>query len=395
MICWAITLACSQCNPINDGGKIEDVRRVDINVTESGKDISLTKLIEDFYYVPLQGLNYTSVVGKVIVRNHKIYVEDENRGLVTVYDLKGKELFRVDNHGDGPGEFNGIQAFTVDTKTDELLIYDRRYNLVKYTANGEYVGSFKFKFALVDMAFFNGGRMMVFDGYSSRGHKETYYAINEIEIGVEGIRSSWMPYSEREQKSTYLARSYFSSDGSDAILFTDQFSASVYEFSIPSKDEPVGISTIYGLDFGKESLPKDQIISPSKDPVSLNKYYFLSGCSYKTDQSIYFEIGKGTNRYRLWKGLKPGVPDMFKSTFLLDNLFFNWTTGKIVGAYEGYFVMVNDGVSIYESIQFYRDYLNKYFPEKVGGFEDLLSQQGLDEIDMNSEPVLTFFKFKE
>lgn len=75
----------------------------------------------------------------------KIYVKSSSgiQNAIFVFDLNGKFLFKIDNQGRGPGEYNAISSFYVDPDLERIGIIDQ-LKVVVYDFNGKYIMSHTF-----------------------------------------------------------------------------------------------------------------------------------------------------------------------------------------------------------------------------------------------------------
>lgn len=117
-----------------------------IKVSNDIKDVTpASELIEDFYYVPLETTNESlfSYCTDIEFYNNKIYVFDRlGTQKLYIFDNKGKLLKSLGEKGGAPFEFYLPSGFAIDTKRQQLVIYDnQKRKWMKFTLNGDYLAS--------------------------------------------------------------------------------------------------------------------------------------------------------------------------------------------------------------------------------------------------------------
>lgn len=104
-----------------------------------------SELIEDFYYVPLETTNESLLAycTNLEFYNSKIYVFDRSgTEKLYIFDKKGKFLKALGDKGGAPFEFYLPKAFAIDTKQQQLVIYDnQKRKWMKFSLDGKYISS--------------------------------------------------------------------------------------------------------------------------------------------------------------------------------------------------------------------------------------------------------------
>lgn len=117
-----------------------------IKVTDDIKELVLSsEVIEDFHYIPLETTDeslfaYCTNIG---FYDNKIYAFDRlGTEKLYIFDNKGKFLKALGEKGGAPFEFYMPKAFSVDTKRQQLVIYDnQKRKWMKFSLDGDYIGS--------------------------------------------------------------------------------------------------------------------------------------------------------------------------------------------------------------------------------------------------------------
>ncbi|GGK07795.1 MULTISPECIES: 6-bladed beta-propeller [Parabacteroides] len=117
-----------------------------IKVTNNIKEpVPSSELIEEFHYVPLETTDeslfaYCTNIG---FYDNKIYAFDRlGTEKLYIFDNKGKFLKALGEKGGAPFEFYLPKAFAIDTKQQQIVIYDnQKRKWMKFSLDGNYIAS--------------------------------------------------------------------------------------------------------------------------------------------------------------------------------------------------------------------------------------------------------------
>ena len=114
----------------------------DISKEYPEKTIDLQE-IADVEYIPLETTEKSIAMIHIYPYiSDKYIVNCDLNGPVHFYDRKGKHLYAIHALGQGPQEYYGIVAFTVDFPKEEFYIYDLQ-KLQVYSFTGEWKRTLK------------------------------------------------------------------------------------------------------------------------------------------------------------------------------------------------------------------------------------------------------------
>lgn len=138
-----ILLGFSGCNinPTEQKG----TNYINIGKAKFSDTLDLTDYFSSYNLIHLE-TNNESVLGsisKLKIYDNRIYVlcRDGEAGLF-VFNLKGDYLHKISAIGDGPGEFQMISDFTLDTINNKIIILDMGRQLVNiFDRNGKYINT--------------------------------------------------------------------------------------------------------------------------------------------------------------------------------------------------------------------------------------------------------------
>jgi hypothetical protein len=107
-------------------------------------DKKITKTLDDFIshieIVPLE-TNKDALLQnywKVIVYDDNYYVQDRSNGLY-VFNIRGEYLYKIGNHGNGPGEYIYIADFQVNPFTGNIELLEPTGRIKVYSRAGEFL----------------------------------------------------------------------------------------------------------------------------------------------------------------------------------------------------------------------------------------------------------------
>lgn len=220
-------------------------------------------LIENFEYIALE-TSSDYLIGKVDdlqIANDKLYIVSQDR--VLVFDFDGKFVFKIDEIGRGPGEYQRIDNISIDN--EKLFLYDNtQYGVLGYDANtGEYLYTKKLEYSV--------RQVIVRDGlvYSDRGGIGNPYVSSDDRLLIgrfgapEDIRSFFSQSNTVVQSNCYL-------DVYDNEMYwIDPLLNKVF------KVDSAGVKSYLFYDFGADNattdLPKDAPLSQlSKHNMKFN-----------------------------------------------------------------------------------------------------------------------------
>ena len=156
----AFVLFCCSCQelimknrpfPAVDAGRIEIVPISEekgeiIKVTnEIGENIPASKLIEDFFYVPLESIEESlfAYCNQIEVFEDKIFVFDRTgTEKLFIFRKNGKFLKSIGEKGGAPFEFFNPRSFAIDREKKQIVIYDnQKRKWMHFSLDGNYIDS--------------------------------------------------------------------------------------------------------------------------------------------------------------------------------------------------------------------------------------------------------------
>lgn len=86
---------------------------------EKTADVKLSSFINSIKFTELStgGDNFFATVDKLLIAENKVFILDKYQALTLfVYNLEGEFLYKIDNYGRGPGEYEAPSDFAIDNQ---------------------------------------------------------------------------------------------------------------------------------------------------------------------------------------------------------------------------------------------------------------------------------------
>jgi hypothetical protein len=371
---------------------------VNINPYEATDYVNLSEIVDSVKYIKLQ-TDPDDVMGRIlgiIIRQKYIYAIDVSQTAVFVFDKTGKFVSKLAKRGQGPDEYNYMQAVFVDKNEEyiELLSYKGRIGTILKYAN--------ISFELIEKI-----QVPEVTCNSSRKHAGFYYfALQQIDNTING-------------KNTNAGLVVWNDKYNESILFDknietnhEYFSPNMECFTENDKNELfVSImydNTFYQLDAGKAypvltvdfekydmnhsiglKSTKEQmkyieehnkfasfpILNMNNPNILALSYYFKE----ETEQNLYREKDirqyvkiKNSNKVYHTKKFRNDITDFPDYVFLCS-----WSCAHEIW-HDNYLVDI-----VFPNLYFSKDETQKIFVESIG------------EITAFDEPVIVMMKLKE
>lgn len=153
LVFLVITLFCGCKQQEIKNGLDPAIIEIKVNPRDTSP-INLSQIAAEVRYVKLEspvdtylGLAYTA---KIIVWNQRIYISDKGNKIAFIccFDFTGKLLFKIMRKGKGPGEYNDISDYQINTKTGQIEILDgSTKRILRYDMNGTFTDEIKLSFS--------------------------------------------------------------------------------------------------------------------------------------------------------------------------------------------------------------------------------------------------------
>lgn len=385
MILFSILLIYCSCNQSNvkDSIATGDIKDIKVPDNQSGTP-KLDDLIRKVEIVPLETTNESifKSIDQLIYQNKKIFIHDMDLQELYVFDLEGSFLFRLNQRGRGPQEYQDMRDVDVDKNgdiyvltTNSLVIYDELGEFIDRIVfslpKNHHINPSQFAFAGVKGFYLWSGSLGIKEQIANQ------YAVYKINRKGEFINEAYFPVNHKISGGPRFSRI----DYEDNYTMTPATgSYIVYKFS------PNEVIPTYEIDFEKRRLPATYL-SGFENGKSL--YQAFESTDFVVDvirmqetQKYIFFADKSSNT--IWVNFySKGTENILRFDYLASSSFFPAIHGRIndhtfIGHLDTHILIegLEDGI------------FEKYYGSL---FHSYLSQP----LELNDNPVLVLLRLKE
>jgi hypothetical protein len=260
---------CCSCRRQAGNDSPEAIVSIPINPAESSA-ITIDDIYTDCTYIRLETNpeSLLKTVSSLRIYKNRIYIFDNrNEPSVFCFDMQGKFLFKIANHGQGPGETVHTRQFCIDEKNGLLWIADNFRKILKHDLDGRFIEEYRTDFAINDIACLPGLKDLLairFGHYENCNYEAGIYSLSGKQVLTH------KDYATDFEK--IVGGSTVMSEYRGNLVYASGFTDTLYYM-----DEN-GFHPQYAFDFGKYKMPED--IAEGKD-----------------NKKVFLEFNKSSNRY--------------------------------------------------------------------------------------------------
>lgn len=392
----AFAFSCNNSNNSNErltkGNESVDLPySIDIerNIKKS-LSIPMSSIASRLEYIPLETIN-NSLIGEIrLLEFSSNYIFIVAGSKLFQFDRKGKFVRQVGATGRGPGEYNGINSFCIDEKSEKVFVLTRwPSRLLEYNFNGDFIESSNIPWESTQMLLY-GAIGLVFH-IADDSNLTTHSGYNLYITDFQGnIIQQFKRHFIRE--SNLLINNvplYFLNDK----LHFKQYAVDTLYILESGRFEPYAIYNLgkekmdpnLRLVLSASSTPTNAILENEyenkieiKDILENQKLLFTKVSSGLTDSLLYFIFNKET----------------YETTTLNNGGFFNDLDGGLTFwpkyVYQKDSILV-DYCNSFTLLTSFRNSRSKDLREKYGGNFTKL-ENIIKELDEMSNPVLIILR---
>lgn len=315
-----------------------------------------------------------------------------------VFDKKGKYLRKIGQKGQGPGEYGGINDFTINEKNDEIFLIDYEFHriCVFKLSTGQFIRNIDFKDENVSYRHiqYNKGKLFVdFTYYKSDvDDGPMVYALNETSGEIESTYLDVAVNNHGWLESYFFGRSYFHCKNSESPKYTQIFMDTVMAISngrldpylvIKSKDW-VTADDVKKYKNTTNDVDNDFSFKILKLPIAYNIQNYVESEDY-----IYFIYYKKGESITTIYDKKHDI--VYRTDKLINDIMYN---GETVGVHS---VCYGDKNGMYE----YKDtevmpYFYRYTLENSSSTIKPEYKKMLEgNMTPDSNPILLYYEYKK
>ncbi|GHT49438.1 6-bladed beta-propeller [Bacteroidia bacterium] len=334
------------------------------------KEINYSTLFDTMKSVKLE-TNDESLIGmidKIRLAENRFFILDRLQKTLLVFSDTGKFLWKINNKGNGPGEYSAIIDF--DLNNDKLYLFDPNRNVLEYDLSGNFIKNYPLKrfgtsIAVKDAYFYlytcnyptdeGNYQLLIMDDYG-----------RNLKTGVSAIPKNLIEVC----KSFNFGNTFYPFE--DEIRFFTPFSTKIYSID---KDS---LFVKYNIDFGEFNIPENYFDNYTAEDVAESKYAYGFNSFWETDAFFFFDITINKNFQSVLyskqeKKLTYGI--------FYDDLAFCFPT----------FSIVNDTFAV--GFRSANDLHAEYYNSKEKR-EGSLLEKVVSEINPDDNPVIFLYHFK-
>jgi hypothetical protein len=95
-------------------------------------------IVESASYIFLDSEYLIGNISRILFFENNIYIHDEMTNRIVAFSMKGKYLFHIDQKGKGPGEYLKLSDFAIDEAKRNILIFDENsHKILRYSIDGQ------------------------------------------------------------------------------------------------------------------------------------------------------------------------------------------------------------------------------------------------------------------
>lgn len=346
---------------------------------------TLDALIEDAYFVQLEASEEAlfSEASKVLFAKEEILILDRRNHKVMAFDGEGNFLFKIDQKGNGPGEYQEIFSMAYGDDNNQIILAAPG-KFLWFDMQGDFIREVKSAFSYVyisDMAYVGNSQFAIYpDLHGVFDDVTTRSMVLDSNANMVAV---YEPFNKaaRIENITGMT-SHFSS--SKEPLAVGVYTHDVWRFKSD------GAEVAYRLDFGVDAMPDDfldtYITDPSltsamvRDVIAERGYWSIyRDALQEADQSVFFLYSNRKEYRAVLYDTQTKNAITFKSSTNNDNGDKGYLNFK--ASYNGYFV-------------------TPYASKLLSGLLDMdkltvQQKKMVDSIGKEEIPLLWFVKFKK
>ena len=270
---------------IHQRSKQNEETSADISVfqwtCEDEADFRLSEIIDSVSFIPIETNNDVLIgeINKLVFHDNFLYILDSNyTTTLYIFDSQtGQFIQKIRKIGNGPGEYNTIQDFSINEKEGCIYLLCDKEKVFTYTLSGEFISEGKLPFYATAIEFFNDKFCFVCED-DDKGN----LIVTDRKYNIE---SSHFPNKEYGDNMRILVHPFQKTK--KGILYRRFLDNNIYR--IDSRGE---ISLLYQINLGTNLLEIDNVKSFTSAELKFEMKYKRCHIKYFTENDnhsiIYF-----------------------------------------------------------------------------------------------------------
>lgn len=395
-----ILFCCKNSNKnhlLDNDISIEDVYKMNVNDLDQRSTMSIDSLLNSVSYVALE-TNENSIIGhidEIVVSNEYIFVLDIfQTESIFIFNRTGKFIRKIHKIGKGPGEYNQPADISIrETNQEILLLNEYPQKIIRYNFQGKFLGEVALPIRFSSLSTMKNGDIILINEPNCRKYGNPIDHPNDIFsrlflITTKGIENTFGgPINSIYEENT-ISHTNFGLMKNNNITYYPLFTDTIYQIK-GMKPYPYQI-----VDFGSHSINKQKVAGLSTDEFfeicAQNNFNYIAGQHAQTTDFISFFIyasAQDKSYYTIFNKIN-------KKYIIFRNSESNPLNPCSILPYSA----INESFISLPSIAKLNEikknikHASKNISKKDLQFTP--SQELLDRIDENSNPVLAFYTLR-
>ncbi len=247
--------SCIQCNEETKKKKVTKKPKHVIQLPKLPKDKNLyySDMCDTVKHVPLETSD-SSLIGKINsirMTDSLIFIGDHKRTKsIFVFNKQGKYIKKLHKVGKGPGEYNRIDRFSIDTANNRMYVYDGLQGkiLVYRLSDFQFIDSWMLEF-FTSTAFGWGGKIFFYqNGDQINKDQKYFYQLLVLNPKTKEIEEQYLPYTKEDQFSLIVQKNF--TPVGKKLYFHQSLSTKFYVYTNEDK-----LEYLYKLRFHEDNKP--------------------------------------------------------------------------------------------------------------------------------------------
>lgn len=383
---WACSAERSRIKGLGEGAE----RTVVVDELSYHESWILDSLVYDVKQIPLEATEECSVrnYSEICILDEYIYILDKKSYAVFRFDLNGKYVDKLSEYGYGPGQYQDIQDFYIDTVTNDIVVLDGLTNSLMIYELGTF--NFKEKLDILSKKYPPVRIARVGESIALMLNNECAYSLGQCYnfnvVDYDGeLRFRALKVPSQLKNNPYEKPQFFSSNG-ESLYINQLLCDTIYRYS-----ESTGLQAEYALNFGEYALPAEVFDRSKIDMMDLIYSHCVKddktwGVEFFSVSStmLYFQFVMGGSSYHVFYDPSTDAGIRFKNyrshKYFLSSVRSSW---------KDYFVCLNSAKGLSE---FKRNYQRMDEKNKVKYVE---MYEFANKVEQGGNHVVTLFKIKD
>jgi hypothetical protein len=292
---------------------------------DSGNEIniSINEIYSNIELIPLETTSKSLLkeINKIVFSEDKYFILDKNQNAIVVFDSTGKFQNKIQNIGNGPGEYSLLYDFEINPFTNNIELLNPRGELLIHEKNGTFIRSLRIPLKAASNFISVTPEIYLFYSPFDKYKLAHFSTLND------SIIKSEFEFPDILLKTPMISTKTSPFNRSDStITFFQGFSNTIYSFNKNI------ISPYFSWDFGNNNIDISKLL-PDKPyeyyPIFLRSSNFVHSFNYFIEnksfvytrfmfKKMWYSLiyDKSKSDYKVIRKFKEGlVPPAFPSFF--------------------------------------------------------------------------------